>query len=101
MLFRSPLICDLLLLHISCHQGGYGTCVEAAWHGARVAVKRLLTPPRFGGGGGGGGIGGGHWGKTMPATTPVSAAAASAMRRQIRLLQSLRFDFLVPIYGVS
>ena len=81
--------------------------MEATWHGARVAVKRLIAPVRLGanGTGGSGGVGGGGGGggvlARVGAPRAISAAAASAMRRQVRLLQALRFDFLVPIYGVS
>lgn len=87
-------------------KGGYGTCVEASWHGSRVAVKQLLAPNRgrsaLGGASFGGGGGGSGW-KTggTPTGGVVSAAASAAMRREIRLLQALRFEFLVPIYGVS
>lgn len=66
-------------------KGGFGTCVEASWHGSRVSVKQLLPPTRTRG----------------AALRVVSAGAASAMRRQVRLLQALRFEFLAPIFGVS
>lgn len=79
-------------------KGGSGSCLEATWHGARVAVKRLLPPVKFGSGGGvGSRIGAGRGGN---ATRLFSAAEASAVRREMRALQSLRFDFLLPIYGV-
>ncbi|CAN0195166.1 unnamed protein product, partial [Ectocarpus sp. 8 AP-2014] len=73
--------------------GAFGTCVEASWHGSRVSVKQLLAPTStrsWPGGRNGGGVGG---------SRGLSTAAASAMRRQIRLLQALHFEFLVPIYG--
>ncbi|CAM9521850.1 unnamed protein product, partial [Hapterophycus canaliculatus] len=84
--------------------GGYSTCVEASWHGSRVAVKQLLPPNRtrleMGGTSVGGGGGGGGW-KTggTPTRGVVWASASSAMRRELRVLQALRFEFLVPIYG--
>lgn len=75
-------------------KGGFGMCVEALWHGSRVSVKQLLPPTRTRG--------------AAPrvvargsAPRVVSASAASEMRRQVRLLQALRFEFLVPIFGVS
>ena len=87
-----------LFYRLYLHQGESGSCLEATWHGARVAVKRLLPPVKFGSGGGRGGVGGrvGSGG----ARRVFSAAEASAVRREMRVLQSLRFDFLMPIYGV-
>eukprot|EP00903_Cladosiphon_okamuranus_P017406 g16030.t3 len=82
-----------------------GNCVEASWHGSRVAVKQLLAPSRThfeadSGGGGGGGGGRLGWARAAGAAPRVvSAAAASAIRREVRLLQALRSEFLVPIYG--
>ena len=89
--------------------GSSGTCVEASWHGSRVSVKQLLAPSpqsaangggrgRSGGGGGGGRLGWARTGGLAPRV--VSAAAASAIRREVRLLQALGSEFLVPIYGV-
>lgn len=69
--------------------------MEASWHGSRVSVKQLLAPMSAGSRPGGRNGGGGGSGSRA-----LSTASASAMRRQIRLLQALHFEFLVPIYGV-